>query len=151
MVEITRPPEEAVVRSIVSAHLGLRPADVTPETEITVRVRLQTGDDDPMLRSLHIHFGTDFTPLTHRRVHWSTVLTLAPVAAAAERFVSRAVFKHFPPNPPYWSEYTAAAVVLALTWGLLALAAVLYMQSRPPGEERVKVGQIEAAIRRGRW
>lgn len=151
MVEITRPPEEAVVRDIVAAHLGLRPAQVTPDTEITVRVRLPAGDEDPLLRSLHIHFGTDFTGLTHRRIHWSTVLTLAPVAAAVERVISRAISKQFPPNQPPSGEHIAAAITLILTWGLLALAAIIYMQTRPPGEQRVKVAEIEAAIRRGRW
>lgn len=150
-MEVVRTVDPAVVRSIVSAHLGLRPEEVTPEIEVPVRVRLQPGDDDPMLRSLHIHFGTDFSALTHRRVHWSTILTLSPVAAGIERTLSKAVIRQFPPDPPWWGEHVASLVVLLVAWGLLSLVAVLWMSTRPPGEERVKFSQIEEATRRGHW
>jgi hypothetical protein len=151
LVEIERNIDAAAVRSVLAAHLGLRADQIAPDTMVTVRVRLQPWEDDPLLRSLHIHFGTDFTPLTHRKVHWSTLLALAPVAAGMDRMIGPALVKRFPPQSPYWNEAVASLAVLVVTWALLALATMLWMGTRPPGEEAVRVSQIEAAIHRGRW
>ena len=142
---------EEEVRAIVAEELGLKKGEVGAETEVSVEMALASRQPDPVLRRIQDQFGTDFSPRTKERYWWLAAVLVAPVPAWVGSMAVGALFRVVPESPPWWTERTAFLGVVVPVWVGLVWLGMRWLKGRTTVRRRVRVGEIERAVRWGRW